>query len=138
DFDLKLGDTAVGFELVEADRSERRRADEYKEAARREAAGLPDKLDGVDPIEERQAAIPPICRGGERKAGKKYRPAPDPLVYVNFSLFDKPPLTAGQFGQLLQPWRASFPEVWLLWGANAIRCWPDPAHLVGAPPEVFP
>lgn len=138
DFDLKFNDTVVGFELVEADRPGRRRTEEYKEAGRREAAGLPEKLENFDPDAEQQAAMPAIKRAVEKKAAKKYMPAPHLLVYVNFWLFDEPPLTPAQFGQLLQPWRESFPEVWLLWKAHAIRCWPDATRLVGVPPGVRP
>ena len=73
----------------------------------------------------------------EKKAAKKYKPEPNLLVYVNFALFDVPPLTPADFGALLKASRESFPELWLLWGANAIQCWPDPGSFVGVPPEVF-
>ena len=138
DFDLKLDGVVVGFELVEADRPGRRRGDEYKEAARSEAASLPEIPEEFDPDEEQKAAIPVIRRVVELKAAKKYAPPPHLVVYVNFWLFDKPPLTPAQFGQLLQPWREAFPEVWLLWKAHAIRCWPDPIRLVGVPPGARP
>jgi hypothetical protein len=138
DFDLRLGGELVGFELVEAGRLGRRRAEEYREDARREAAGLPPRLEEFDPDAEQEAAIPAIRGVVEKKAAKKYKPAPYLLVYVNFWLFDVPPLTPAQFGELLADWRQSFPEVWLLWGSNAIRCWPDPIRLVGVPPGVRP
>ena len=138
DFDLRIDKAVIGFELVEADRLGRKRAQEYREAARREAADEPELLGEFDPVAEQEAAIPAIQRAVELKAAKKYKPAPHLLVYVNFWLFDKPPLTADQFGQLLQQWRDSFPELWLLWQGHAIRCWPDPTRLVGVPPEVRP
>jgi len=138
DFDLKLHEGEVRFELVEANQPGRRRTEEYREAARREAAGLPERIETFDPDAEQQAALPAIRHAVELKAAKKYKPAPHLLVYVNFWLFNKPPLTPAQFGRLLQPWRESFPELWLLWQGHAIRCWPDPVRLFGVPPQLRP
>lgn len=129
DFDLRIEDRVLPFELVEADRPGRRRGEEYKEAARREAEGLPPKMEESDPKVEEKAAIPAIKRAISNKADKLYKPAPYLLVYVNFWLFDQPPLTPDQFAGLVSRWREQFPEIWLLWGANAIRCWPDPVRL---------
>jgi hypothetical protein len=138
DFDLRFDKNIVGFELVEADQEGRRRTDEYREAERRKSAGLPEEMEFFDPVEELEAAVPAIQRAVEKKAAKNYKPAPHLLVYVNFWLFDKPPLTPAEFEARLQQWRQAFPEVWLLWGANAIRCWPDPTCLVGVPPGARP
>jgi hypothetical protein len=132
------GSVVVGFELVEAMEEGRRRADEYREAARRKAAGLPELIEHFDPAEEEQSAIFAIERAVEKKAAKKYNPAPPLLVYVNLWVFDAPPLTPEQCGQALHRFRESFPELWLLWGANAIRCWPDPTRIVGVPPQLHP
>jgi len=35
-------------------------------------------------------------------------------------------MTLEDFGALAKPWSDKFPEIWLLWGANAIRCSPKP------------
>lgn len=93
DFDLKSENSVVAFELVEAMEQGRRRADEYREAARRKAAGLPELIEHFDPAEEEQSAILAIERAVEKKAAKKYNPAPPLLVYVNLWIFDAPPLT---------------------------------------------
>jgi hypothetical protein len=138
DFQLKLYTAVFDFELVEADKPGRRRTAEYKDAAQRERAGLPQTLEEFDPIEEQEAAIPAIVSAVERKAAKMYKPAPQLLVYVDFWLFKEPPLTPAQFEARLSKYRHSFPELWLLWGANAIRCWPDPIRLVGIPPGMAP
>jgi len=129
DFDLRIDDQVLPFELVEADRPGRRRGDEYRGAARREAAGFPPKIEEFDPQLEEKAAIPAIKRAIAEKAAKRYKPAPYLLVYVNFWLFDQPPLTTDQFAGLVSRWRDQFPEIWLLWGAKAIRCWPNPVRL---------
>ena len=130
DFDLRIGEHIQAFELVEADKPGRRRGDEYKEAAQREAEGLPPSVEHFDPDAEEQAAPEAIREAIAKKAQKSYAPAPPLLVYVNFWLFHAPSLTPEQFAALVAPWREQFPEIWLLWGANAIRCWPDPARLV--------
>ena len=140
DFDLRTGERIQAFELVEADRPGRKRGDEYKEAARREAKGLPSSVEHFDPDAEEQAAPEAIRLAIARKARKHYAPAPPLLVYVNFWLFHAPSLTQEQFAELVAPWRGQFPEIWLLWGANAIRCWPNPTRLVAQslPDELVP
>jgi hypothetical protein len=139
DFDLRIGDQVLPFEWVEADRPDRRRGKEYKDAARRKALGLPPLLKGFDPKPAEKAAIRAIRRAIKKKTEKLYNPPPCLLVYVNFWLFDKPPLTLEQFAEVVRPWRERFPEIWLLWGANAIRCWPDPMRLAAQslPPELL-
>ena len=132
DFALTISGTVRPFELVEAYRRDRQRTKEYREAARRAAAGLPAPLKEFDAIELRDAALPAIRSAVEGKAAKKYSVPPSLLVYVNFPLFTKPPLTPEEFAHSLEPWRDSFPDVWLLWGAWAMRCWPDPIALCGA------
>lgn len=139
DFDLRVeNDQVLPFELVEAYRPGRRRGEEYKEAARRKAEGLPPVLEEFDPEAEEKAAIPAIEQAVAKKAEKWYKPAPNLLVYVNFWIFDKPPLALEQFAELVSPWRTRFAEIWLLWGANAIRCWPEPVRLVAQslPPDL--
>jgi hypothetical protein len=86
DFDLQIGQAVFGFELVEAMEEGRRRADEYKEAERREAAGLPPLVETFDPADEERTAITAIERAVVKKAAKKYHPPPSLLVYVNLWL----------------------------------------------------
>jgi hypothetical protein len=126
DFQLRQGDEVVPYELVEAYPPGERRGDEYKEAARRKAEGLPEVLKEFDPEAEERAAIPVIVAAVKNKADKGYNPPPCLLVYVNFWLFREPPLSAMEFAERLRPWVEKFRAVWLLWGSNAIRCHPDP------------
>jgi hypothetical protein len=127
DFDLRLNTTEFPFEVVEADQPERRRDEEYRQIGRREAQGLPSKIEHFDPDESEHAALPAIGLAIENKAGKRYRPAPHLLVYVNFWLFDVPPLEL--LKRLVRPWQDLFPEIWLLWGGHIVRCSPDPIRL---------
>jgi len=126
DFQLECDGKVLPFELVEAYRPGERRGAEYKEAAKRKAAGLPELVEAFDPIEDEKKAAPEIAKAIEKKASKHYGSAPYLLVYVNFWLFDKPQMTLEDFGALAKPWSDKFPEIWLLWGANAIRCSPKP------------
>jgi hypothetical protein len=118
------------FELTEADRERRRRGDEYREAAALRTMGLRPTPGSFDPLEMERDALPAIALAIERKAAKHYQPAPHLLVYVNFALFRELPLTEEQAIQIVAPWRERFASVWLLWGANAVRCWPNPAKIV--------
>ncbi len=127
DFDLRLHATVLSFEVVQADEPGRRRGDEYHEVARREARGLPRQIEHFDPDESERAALPAIALAIEKKASKHYQPAPHLLVYVNFFLFRTPALEP--LGRLAVPWREEFPEIWLLWGAHAVRCSPNPTCL---------
>jgi len=126
DFHLDRDGQTLSFELVEAYRPGVRRAAEYREAAKRRAAGLPEELAEFDPVQDETNASPAIAEAMEKKASKHYSSAPYLLVYVNFWLFNKPQMSLEQFAELAKPWATKFPEIWLLWGANAIRCSPKP------------
>jgi hypothetical protein len=123
DFQLEREGKVLPFELVEAYRLGERR--EYKEAAKRQAAGLPEKLEEFDPVEDEKNAAPAITKAIEKKASKLYGSVPCLLVYVNFWLFDRPKTSLNELAKLANPWAKQFLEIWLLWGANAIRCSPD-------------
>ncbi len=128
DFNLRIGDELCLFEIVEAYPPGQKRGDEYKEAARRKAEGLPEVMEEFDPQEEERAAIPVIVEAVRKKAEKNYQPPPCLLVYVNFWLFREPVLSPREFAERLNPWGEKFQQTWLLWGANAIRCRPDPVR----------
>jgi hypothetical protein len=64
------------------------------------------------------------------KAEKHYRPQPHLLVYVNVPLFTDLPLTDQQAIGLAEPGRDQFASIWLLWGGNAVCCFPNPAKIV--------
>jgi hypothetical protein len=89
----------------------------------------PAEIRHYDLDEEMAAAIPAISAALDRKASKHYQPTPQVLVNVNFPTDSgRPPLNALQAVQLVEPYRASFDSIWLPWGNNAVRCWPNPAN----------
>jgi hypothetical protein len=130
DFQIRLDGVIEQFEQIEADREGRRRHAEYKESDRRAAAGETAGLKHDDPDEEMAAAPQAISIALECKAKKHYRPQPHLLVYVNFPTDNgRPPLKDLQAVQLVEPYRETFLSIWLLWGDNALRCWPNPANI---------
>ncbi len=129
DFNLRVRHELQPFEVVEADQVGRRRSEEYRRAAEREAAGLPPEIEHFDPWEEEQAAIPAIVRAIEAKAAKHYRPAPHLLVYVDFWLEGEPPNEILNGVRSAEQHRNSFAAIWLLWGNFIIRLWPRPAKI---------
>ena len=127
DFEIRFDAASEQFGQTEADREGRRRADEYGEAHGRVASGAPAGLKHYDPDEEMAAAPQAIAVALECKAKKHYQPRPHLLVYVNFPTDNgRPPLKDLQAVQLVEPYRETFLSIWLLWGDNAVRCWPGP------------
>ena len=129
DFEVRVAQRTVPFALVEAYRTGSRRDEEFKRAAERKAAGLQETVEYFDPGEELVRSVPAIERAIAAKAAKRYVPAPALLVYVNYWIFDGPPLDPTGFGNLVKAWRDSFLEIWLVWGAFVIRCWPNAIQL---------
>lgn len=129
DFNLRVRDELQPFEVVEADKVGRRRSEEYRRAAEREAARLPPEQEHFDPWVEEQAAIPAIIHAIEAKAAKHYRPAPHLLVYVNFCLDGEPPNEILNAVRSAEQHRDSFAAIWLLWGKFIIRLWPRPGMI---------
>src|SRR6185437_1144093 len=107
------------FEIVEADRRDRRRGDEY-----RAAVGKPEEFDFYDPGEEGTVALEEISRVIRQKALKHYSPKPNLLIFVNLSEGEPTSLFAyqvsAQFGH-------AFESAWLLWQSQTIRLWPNAA-----------
>lgn len=130
DFILRLDNELHEFEITEADRPDRKRGKEYREAATNAMNGIKPELKLYDPDEEEVAALPAIAEAIKRKASKCYNPLPHLLIYVNFSLYRDLPLTDMQADELTHAWREKFASIWLLWGGNAVRCWPKPAKIV--------
>lgn len=121
DAELKCDDDVRPFEIVEADRENRRRCDEY-----RAAKGRPNALKFCDPNEEASTALDEIRRVVGQKAAKRYSPKPHLLVYVNLSGGEPTSLYAAalydQFGERFQ-------SAWLLWQSGTFRLWPNPAKI---------
>jgi hypothetical protein len=127
DFEIHFDDASEPFEQTEADREGRRRGDEYREADWRVASGASAGLKHYDPDKVMAAAPQAISVALERKANKHYQPKPHLLVYVNFPTDNgRPPLKDVQAVKLVEPYRETFRSIWLLWGENAVRCWPAP------------
>lgn len=143
DFEICTKEKVEPFELTEADRPSRRRGNEYKIARLNSAAALNQNADDFDcemfnPDEEERDALPAIALAIKRKADKHYSTKPNLLVYVNFFLFERHsfinsylfkgnPLTKLQAEEVTHQCRDNFLSIWLLWGTNAVRCWPKPA-----------
>lgn len=121
DVELKCGDDVRPFEIVEADRENRRRCDEY-----RAAKGLPRCWEHFDPDEEARTALDEIWRVVGQKAKKRYNPKPHILVYVNFWGGEPTSLDASQ---LYHQFGESFQSAWLLWQSRVFRLWPNPAKI---------
>jgi hypothetical protein len=84
-------------------------------------------------------AVSAIVAVLKSKAGKRYRPAPCLLVYVNLWLVTEVDETIPpEILQATAEYRRNFPELWLLWSHNAMRCWPDPRNFSATrvPPEI--
>jgi hypothetical protein len=84
-----------------------------------------------DPAVEARAAPAIIASVVEKKARKYYSPSPHLVVYVNLWLIRA--LTAedlATLGEVTAPWRDRFPEIWLLWKQNVVRCQPSLLHFV--------
>jgi hypothetical protein len=124
DFIIRLdGGAPEQFEQTEADREGRRRGDEYREDDQRVASGATATLEHYDPDAEMASAPKAISMALGSKARKHYQPRPHLLVYVNFPTDNgRPPMKDLQAVQLVEPYRASFLSIWLLWGDNAVRC----------------
>lgn len=121
DVELRSGTDVRPFEIVEADRKERRRGAEY-----RAAIGKPDKSEYYDPGEEAKIALDEIVRVIGQKAEKHYAPKPNLLVYVNLSEGNP---TAIYADQLFAQYGQNFQSAWLLWGLETFRLWPNPAKI---------
>jgi hypothetical protein len=128
DFRVRHGLDVRSFELAEALEPNPNIGAEYREAAEREAAGLPPTAKPFDPHVEERAAISKIAEVLGIKAAKAYRPPPHLLIYVNFSVFGPFPLTHWDVEQITAPFRERFPSAWLLWGSSVGRLWPNPCR----------
>ena len=67
DFHLDRDGQTLSFELVEAYRPGIRRVAEYREAAKRRAAGLPEELAEFDPVQDETNASPAIAEAMEKR-----------------------------------------------------------------------
>jgi len=121
DAELRHGKDVRHFEIVEADRANRRRCDEY-----REAKGRPPTLDRYDPAEEAEGALAEIVRAVGLKAEKNYNPRPNLLIYVNLSEGEP---TGHYAWQLYERFGPKFVSAWLLWQSGTFRLWPNSAKI---------
>ncbi len=119
--ELKCGNDVRLFEVVEADREDRRRCQEYR-AAKGELA----QVEHYDPYEEVRTALGEILRVVRLKAAKQYSPNPNLLVYVNLSAGEPTSLYAWK---LAQEFEERFHSAWLLWQSGTFRLWPNAAKI---------
>ena len=121
DAELKCDDDLRPFEIVEADRKNRRRCDEY-----RAAKGFTRRWEHYNPDEEAKTALEEIRRVVALKAAKLYRPQPHLLVYVNLSSGEP---TSHYAAELYDLFGERFQSAWLLWQQGTFRLWPNPARI---------
>lgn len=122
DFCLRIDEAVLAFELVEADRPERKRGEEYRELARREAADEKIDPEPYDPWAEKRSVPEAVRRVVAGKAAKHYADPPHLLVYVNFGNMGGPALTDDEASAVTQDWHATFKSIWLLCGKTAVNC----------------
>lgn len=121
DCELRCGNDVLQFEIVEADKEDRHRGDEYCAAS-----GKSRKIESYDPVEEARAALDAIMRVLQKKAAKKYSSNPNLLIYVNLS---RGKLTEDYANDLAQQFGQHFASAWLLWQSVIFRLWPNPAKI---------
>jgi hypothetical protein len=120
DVQLRSGNEVRGFEIVEADLTNRRRCDEY-----RRARGLPPSMEFYEPTDEAMA-MREIERVIALKAGKNYSAPPNLLVYVNL---DEGEPKEHETWALRERFGRKFESAWLLWQDSTFRLWPKPARI---------
>lgn len=130
DFEMKMNSKVDAWEITEADDPERRRGDEYREAAKRLA------IDGSniseDPVEDwikRADKVPAAIRARcESKAKKHYGGRASLLVYLNLSEYGiRLRQIEACFADATSPAKDSFDQIWVLWKDHAYLVWKDGA-----------
>jgi hypothetical protein len=129
DFAILRGNTEYLFEIVEADRPERRRGDEYRKLAELKRLGVSPKPELVDPDAEAAQAVSVIIDRVRAKFKKRYSADTHLLIYVNTwepaSIAD----AVGTIAAAIEPFREGFASISLLWGEEVVRVWPNPARM---------
>lgn len=124
DFEIEVEDGTRLYEATEADLPNRRRGDEY-----RSALGRPPGIVHVDrkEISENIAAVPDTLadRAADKAAGG-YDPAWGLVIFLNVATYgcDQDEIE-GCLEAATQPAAGAFAEVWVQWGPDAYRTWPQ-------------
>jgi hypothetical protein len=126
DFHIRRNHTQYPFELVEALTPRYKRGKLYKDATDRKRRGEPPRLPRIHWLRAENSAVSTIRDAVEKKAKKSYQPSPCLLIYVSTPLFRELPFSVDEVAHGLSMWRHLFPEAWCLWGAHAVRFWPQP------------
>jgi hypothetical protein len=138
DFEIDVGSATHLYEATEADLPGRRRGDEY-----RSTLGKPDTIVHVDndEINANIAAVPgALSLRAADKAGGGYDPAWGLVIFLNVATYgcDKKEIE-DCMEAATQPAADAFSEVWVLWGRDAYRTWPQggprPPRQVDEPPN---
>lgn len=138
DFEIDGADGTRLFEATEADLPGRRRGDEY-----RATLGKPDTMVHVEnaEINANIAAVPgALTARAVGKAGGGYDPAWGLVIFLNVATYgcDKEEIE-DCMEAATQPAANAFSEVWVLWGRDAYRTWPQggprPPRQVDEPPN---
>lgn len=138
DFEIEIGNATHLYEATEADLPGRRRGDEY-----RATLGQPPKTEHVenDEINANIAAVPgALTARAVGKAGGGYDPAWGLVIFLNVATYgcDRDEIEEC-FEVATQPAAGAFSEVWVQWGRDAYRTWPQggprPPKQVDEPPN---
>lgn len=138
DFEIEVFNATHLYEATEADLPGRRRGDEY-----RATLGKPDAMVHVEnnKINVNIAAVPgALNRRAADKADGGYDPAWGLVIFLNVATYgcDKEEIE-DCMEAATQPAANAFSEVWVLWGRDAYRTWPQggprPPRQVDEPPN---
>ena len=137
DFEIEVGNATHLYEATEADLPGRRRGDEY-----RATLGKPDAMVHVedDEIHANITAVPgALSLRAADKAGGGYDPAFGLVIFLNVATYgcDKEEIE-DCMGAATQPAANAFSEVWVLWGRDAYRTWPQGGPRPQRPPREPP
>lgn len=141
DFEVEVDGATRLYEATEVNMPGRRRGDEYKAAL-----GKPSTIEHVeqDEIEAGITAVPGALRAAAEakaaKAARLYEPSWGLVIFQNVPTYgcDRDEVE-DCLEAATQPAAGAFAEVWVLWGRDAYRTWPQggprPPKQVDEPPN---
>jgi len=128
DFAIRMpSGTVESWEFTEADEPGRRRGDDFRQAARRRAAGV-NSLEGIsaEQIADEAKDVPAWVRERcKAKVEKHYSGRATLLIYLNWSDFGWHNEIAHTFLDATSPAKDAFTEIWILWKTGIHRTWRD-------------
>jgi len=125
DAQLREGNIARDFEIVIADKKNRRMFEEHKKWSDILKTGqIPASESSTERQAQAREAIPRVCDQkvahylGSKNSDKQVKA--ELLIYLNAGAV----LSVDEMVQLTQPYQNKFQSIWLLCGIDAVRTWP--------------